>query len=428
MIKNFFNFEQHQTTYRTETIAGVTTFLTMAYIIFVNPAILSETGMDKTAVVVVTCLIAAVSTLMMAVFPKVPIALAPGMGLNAFFTYSLVIGHGITWQAALGIVFWAGLIFLILSLVGARRRIVQSIPPCMVSSIPAGIGLFLLFIGFQNLGLISSNPNTLVSFAGFTKESLIGVTGLFLIIFLMSRKIKGSILIGILFSTLLSAALGLIQVPDQWFTTDIDISPVAFQLDLTSALKWSLIGPIFALLYVDMFDTLGTLLACSQEARLVNKQGEIQSLGKMLNVDAVATMLSGVLGTSPTTSYVESATGIAEGGRTGFTSVVTGLLFLSALAIIPIISIVPAYATAPALIMVGVIMLKQIRNVDFSNFEDSVPAILTVAIMPLTFSISVGMAFGFLSWGLIKIFLGKFKAINWVVIIVILLSLLSLIK
>ena len=428
MIKDFFKFDQNQTSYRTETIAGVTTFLTMAYIIFVNPAILAETGMDKRALVVVTCLVASLSTLMMALIPRVPIALAPGMGLNAFFTYTLVVGHGITWQAALGIVFWAGLIFLILSLLGARKRIVESIPPCMVNSIPAGIGLFLLFIGFQNLGLIEAHPNTLVSFSGFSKESLIGVSGLFLIIFLMSRKIKGSILIGILFSTLLSAAMGLIQLPDQWLTTDLDISPVAFQLDLTSALKLSLIGPIFALLYVDMFDTLGTLLACSHEARLANKDGTIRGLGKMLNVDAIATMASGILGTSPTTSYVESATGIAEGGRTGFTSVVTGLLFLTALVIIPVISIVPAYATAPALIMVGVIMLRQIRNVDFSNYEDSVPAILTVAIMPLTFSISVGMAFGFLSWGLIKIFLGKFGAINWVVLVVILLSLLSLIK
>ena len=427
MIRKFFQFDQHQTTYRTEVVAGITTFLTMAYIIFVNPSILAEAGMDKTALVVVTCLIAAISTLMMALIPKVPIALAPGMGLNAFFTYSLVISHGISWEAALGIVFWAGLIFLVLSLIGARRKIVESIPPCMVSSIPAGIGLFLLFIGFQNMGLIAPHPNTLVTFGGFTTESLIGVFGLFLIVFLMSRRVKGAILLGILASTLLSAGFGLIDLPDQWITTDIDISPVAFKLDLTSALQWSLIGPIFALLYVDMFDTLGTLLACSHEARLVNKEGTIHSLGKMLNVDAIATMMSGILGTSPTTSYVESATGIAEGGRTGFTSVVTGLLFLSALLIIPIISIVPAYATAPALIMVGVLMLRQIRNVDFSSYEDSVPAILTMAVMPLTFSISVGMAFGFLSWGLIKIFLGKFRAINWVVLVVILLSLLSLI-
>ncbi len=428
MIKKFFKFDEHQTTYRTEVLAGVTTFLTMAYILFVNPVILAETGMDKKALVVATCLISSVSTLMMALFPRVPIALAPGMGLNAFFTYSLVVGHGIPWQAALGTVFWAGLIFLILSLVGARKRIVESIPPSMVSAIPAGIGLFLLFIGFQNLGLIQAHPNTLVSFRGFTTESLVGVVGLFLIVFLMGQKVKGAILIGILFSTLASAMLGLIQWPDQWITMDIDITPVAFQLDLTSALKLSLIGPIFALLYVDMFDTLGTLLACSHEARLVNKEGTIHSLGKMLNVDAVATMLSGILGTSPTTSYVESAAGIAEGGRTGFTSVVTGLLFLSALVITPIITVVPVYATAPALIMVGVIMLKQIRNVDFSSYEDSVPAILTAALMPLTFSISVGMAFGFISWGLIKIFLGKFRAINWVVLLVILLSLLSLIK
>ncbi|MCZ6520618.1 MAG: NCS2 family permease [Bacteroidetes bacterium] len=426
MLERFFRLQHFQTNVRTEALAGFTTFLTMGYIIFVNPSILEQTGMDKSALVAVTCLIAAFSTLLMALIPRVPIAMAPGMGMNAFFTYTLVLTYGISWQAALGIVFWAGCLFLLLSLVGARRKILQAIPPSLITAISVGIGLFLLFIGLQNMGIIVAHPATLVTMGEFSTTGLIGIAGLFLIIYLLIKNIKGAILVGIVFSTILSLVLGLVELPKEAISLNIDISPIFMQLDLFGALKLSLIGPIFALMYMDLFDTLGTLVACSHEANLVKKDGTINNLSKMLNVDAVATIGSGLLGSSPTTSFIESATGISEGGRTGLTSVVTGIFFLLALLFVPFIAVVPNYATAPALIVVGIFMIKQVVKIDFTHYEESIPAILTMIFMPLSFSISVGMSVGFISWCIIKILLGKFKEIGWVMAIVVLLSLISL--
>jgi len=427
MLEKFFQLRKHQTNPRTEFIAGLSTFLTMAYIIFVNPAILSETGMDREALVVVTCLIASISTIMMAMWPKVPIALAPGMGMNAFFAYSLVLHEGVSWEVGFGIVFLAGVIFLILSIFGAREKIIQSIPVSMIRAISAGIGLFLLFIGLQNLGIVKDHPSTLVTLGDFGPETGIGLAGLFLILFLFLRKVKGAILVGIIFAATLGGILGYVSWPEAWFTQKIDISPLFLKLDIAGAFKLSLLGPIFALLYMDLFDTVGTLVACSHEAGLAKKDGTIKSLKTMLTVDAIATMLSGIIGTSPTTSYIESATGIAEGGRTGLTSLVTGLFFLVALLFIPVISIVPVFATAPALIIVGVFMFKQVTHIPYGDYEESIPAILTLVTMPLTFSISTGMAFGFLTWGLMKVFAGKIAQVSLVMWIIIFLSLLSLI-
>ncbi|MEM8899352.1 MAG: NCS2 family permease [Bacteroidota bacterium] len=427
MISRYFQFESRRTNLRQEITAGITTFLTMAYIIFVNPSILSEAGMDRSALIVVTCLIAAISTILMGAIPNVPIAMAPGMGMNAFFTYTLVQTYGMSWQAALGIVFWAGSIFLILSLVGAREKILQAIPDSLVSAIAAGIGLFILFIGMKNMGLIVGNPATLLSLGTFTPEVILGIIGLFISIILLVQGIQGAILIGILVITILAMILGKVDLPTQVFSTDLSIAAISFQFDLWAALKWSLIGPIFALMFIDLFDTLGTLVACAHEAKLVEKDGKIKNLNKMLNIDAIATMLSGVLGSSPTTSYVESASGIAAGGKTGFTSVVTGALFLISLLFIPLIGVVPAYATAPALIIVGMMMLKSIKNIQFEAYEESFPALLTITTMVFSFQISTGLAIGFLSWGIIKLFLLKVKEISWVMWIIMALSALSLI-
>ncbi|MEM7370040.1 MAG: NCS2 family permease [Bacteroidota bacterium] len=427
MLERYFEFSKRKTTLRTELLAGLTTFMTMSYIMFVNPAILSEAGMDKSALVVTTCLIAAISSVMMGLIGKVPIALAPGMGLNAFFAYTLVLTQEISWQIALGMVFWAGVLFLLLSLVGGRERLMRAIPSSLVAAIGAGIGFFLLFIGFKNLGLVTADPATLVTLGEFTDEVLIGLFGLFLTILLMVKKVRGALFIGIISSTLLAIITSKVSMPASWFSFDFDISPVAFQLDIFGALSLAYIGPIFALMFVDMFDTVGTMVACAHEAKLVKKDGRIERAREMLAVDAFATLLSGVLGTSPTTSYVESASGIAAGGRSGFTAVVTGSLFLLGLLFIPLIGIVPPYATAPALIVVGILMLAQIQRINFQKYDDAFPAVLTIATMVFTFQISTGIAIGFLSWGLIRIFLLRTNEVHWIVYLVMVLSLLSLI-
>ena len=427
MISRFFELPQHQTSIRQEIIGGLTTFLTMAYIIIVNPSVLSETGMDQSALVVITCLVAGLSTILMGLVPKVPIAMAPGMGLNAFFAYSIVLGDGISWQIALGMVFWAGILFLIMSIFGAREKIVAAIPSTLVTAISVGIGLFILFIGVKNMGLIVDHPAKLVTLGTFTPEVLIGLFGLFLTITLFLRGINAAILIGIVVATLLGFAFGLVELPAAGMAFNLDISPVAFQLDIMGALEIGFIGTIFALFYTDLFDTLGTLMACTKEAGLVQKDGQIKNFKKMLGVDAIATLMSGVLGTSPTTSYIESGTGIAAGGRSGLTAVVTGLLFLLAILFTPLIAIVPAYATAPALIMVGFMMVRQTAQIPWADYEEAIPAILTFMLMPLSFSIATGLACGFLSWTIIKIMMGKFSEISWVMYIIALLSLASLV-
>ncbi len=426
MISRFFALSQHQTSIRQEIIGGLTTFLTMAYIIIVNPSVLSETGMDQSALVIITCLVAGFSTIMMGLIPKVPIAMAPGMGLNAFFAYSIVLGDGVPWQTALGMVFWAGILFLVMSIFGAREKIVAAIPKTLITAISVGIGLFILFIGVKNMGLIVDHPAKLVTLGAFTPEVLIGLFGLFLTIALFLRGINAAILIGITVATILGFVFGLVELPSKGMEFNFDISPVAFQLDIMGALQIGFIGTIFALFYTDLFDTIGTLMACTKEAGLVQADGKIKNFKKMLGVDAIATLMSGVFGTSPTTSYIESGTGIAAGGKTGLTAVVTGVLFLLAILFTPLIALVPAYATAPALIMVGFMMIRQTAEIPWSDYEEAIPAILTFMLMPLSFSIATGLACGFLSWTIIKIMMGKFSEISLVMYIIAALSLVSL--
>ncbi len=426
MISRFFALSQYNTSVRQELIGGLTTFLTMAYIIIVNPSVLSETGMDKSALVIITCLVAGLSTILMGLIPKVPIAMAPGMGLNAFFAYSIVLGDGVPWQTALGMVFWAGILFLVMSIFGAREKIVAAIPKTLITAISVGIGLFILFIGVKNMGLIVDHPAKLVTLGAFTPEVLIGLFGLFLTITLFLRGINAAILIGITVATVLGFVFGLIELPSKGMEFNFDISPVAFQLDIMGALEIGFIGTIFALFYTDLFDTIGTLMACTKEADLVQKDGKIKNFKKMLGVDAIATLMSGLFGTSPTTSYIESGTGIAAGGRTGLTAVVTGSLFLLAILFTPLIALVPAYATAPALIMVGFMMIRQTAEIPWSDYEETIPAILTFMLMPLSFSIATGLACGFLSWTIIKMMMGKFSEISWAMYIIAALSLVSL--
>ncbi len=435
MSSGFFGFREKHTSVRVEVIAGITTFLTMAYIIFVNPSILSLEGiaaegiekMDKQALIGVTCIVSAIATIIVGLFAKAPIAMAPGMGLNAFFAYTLVLGEKVPWETALGVVFLSGLLFLILTLIGLRRKLVEAIPPSLISGISVGIGLFITFIGLKNLGVIVQGTEaTLVQAGELSGTVLIGLCGLIVMAFLEMKKVKGSLLIGIIFATALAAAFGYIHRPEQWISMNLDIRAVAFHLDILGALKWSLFGSIFTLMFIDMFDSVGTLVACCHQANMVDEENHIRGLDRLLGIDALATMIGAVLGTSTTTAYLESAAGIEQGGRTGLTSIVTGIMFLLALLFVPIVGIVPGYATAPALIMVGLFMAKEVKRIDFANMEEAFPAFIIMVMIALSYSISTGLAFGFISFAVIKIVAGKLKDIKPAMWIIAILSVLFL--
>lgn len=409
-----------------EISAGITTFLTMSYILFVNPQILSDAGMDFDAVITATALAACFGTLLMAFWVKAPMAMAPGMGLNAFFAYTLVIGEGVTWETALGVVFISGAAFLILTIWGVREKIVKSIPLTLRLAIPSGIGLFIALIGFQNMGLIVSNESTMISLGSFTQEVILGLCGLLLIIILESKEVKGSILMGIMAVTAVALLIDLISWDGQFMSAPPSPAPVAFQLDIMSAFSWGLIGAIFSFMFVDLFDSVGTMVACSYEAGMVRKDGTIEKIDKMLEADAAATVFGSLIGTSTTTTFIESAAGIEAGGRSGFTSLITALLFIVALFFTPLIALVPVYATAPALIVVGIFMFKNIRKIPLEKFTDIVPVFLTVVLMPLTYSISLGLTFGILSWVILKAVSGEFSKISGVMWIVAVLSAINL--
>jgi len=408
----FFKLDEHDTTVRKEVVGGVTTFLTMAYILFVNPNILGATGMDKGALITVTALASCFGTLLVGLWVNVPFAMAPGMGLNAFFAFTLVLGNKVSWQTALGVVFLSGVFFLILTLCGIRERIVNAIPLSLRLAVAAGIGVFITFIGLQNLGLVVDNPATLIGLGPFTKPVLLGLAGLALTTALEVRRVPGSILTGILVTTVLGVAFDVVPMPTAIFSAPPSIAPIALKLDIVGALKWSLFGTIFSFMFVDLFDSIGTIVACSYEARLVKEDGRIPGVKQMLGADAIATAVGALLGTSTTTTYIESGSGIAAGARTGLASVVTALLFLAALVFTPIIGAVPGFATAPALIIVGIYMFKSITGIDFSDFEIAVPAFLTIVMMPLSYSISTGLQFGFLSYIVIAVANGKSRKVH----------------
>jgi AGZA family xanthine/uracil permease-like MFS transporter len=402
----------------TEVVAGVTTFLTMAYIIFVNANILSSTGMDKTALVAVTCMVSGVSTILTGLLANAPIAMAPGMGLNAFFAYTLVLNQGVPWTIALGIVFISGFVFLILTWVGFRKKLVEAIPHDLLNAIAVGIGIFIAFIGLQNMGLVINNDVTLVTAGPLKQSVLVGLAGLIIMIALEIKKIKGSLLIGIFVSTLLSVIVGDTALPKQVVSFDIHIAPVFLKIDIPGALKISFIASVFTLMFMDLFDSIGSLLGLAQEARMMDKDGKIPKLDRLLSLDALASMFGAVCGTSTTTTYIESASGIESGGRTGLTSIVTGGLFILALIFVPALTIVPSCATAPALIMVGFFMMKNILKIDFKNPGIGFPSFLIIIMIALSYSISTGLAFGFLSYTLLKLFQGKIREINitlWII-------------
>ncbi len=397
MLERIFKLQDHDTTVSRETAAGITTFLTMAYIIFVNPNILGSAGMDKGAVITATILAAAFGTLLAGLWANVPFAMAPGMGLNAFFAYSLVLGHQVSWQTALGVVFISGVAFLALTFLGVRKYIVAAIPVNLRLAIASGIGLFITFIGLRNLGLIVDDPATLVTLGPLNAPVLLGLTGLFVIIVLEIRGIRGSILLGILVTTLLGMTFGQVGLPEAVMSSPPSLAPVLLKMDLGGAFQWGMWGAIFSFMFVDLFDSVGTIVACSYEAGLVADDGSIAKLDRVLEADAISTIAGALLGTSTTTTYIESGAGIAAGARTGLANVVTAGMFLAALLFTPLIGMVPAFATAPALIVVGVFMFRNVALIDFRSFENGAPAFLTIILMPLTSSISMGLAFGFVT-------------------------------
>jgi AGZA family xanthine/uracil permease-like MFS transporter len=426
MLSEHFKLERRKTSIRIEIIAGLTTFLTMAYIIAVNPAILGATGMDKKALIAVTCIMSGGASLAVGLLANAPIAMAPGLGLNSIFAY-LVVSEKMDWPTALGVVFIAGCFFLILTGLGLRRRIVEAIPTSLISAIGVGIGLFITFIGLQDLGLIVNNDATLVGAGPLSSNVLIGILGLLVMVYLEIKKVPGSLLVGIIVATITALIFGRIELPEQYFSSNLDISPIAFKLNIIGALKWGFFGSIFTFMFIDMFDSIGTLVACCYKAKMADKEGRIRGLDKLLSIDAVATMAGAVLGTSPTTAFAESASGIEQGGRTGLTSLIVGILFLLALLFVPIVEVVPKYATSPALIMVGLFMAREVKRIDFANLEEAFPSFIIMVMIALSYSISTGLAFGFVSFTLIKIVLGKVREIKPAMWIIALLSVLFLI-
>jgi adenine/guanine/hypoxanthine permease len=409
MLERTFQLSAHGTTVKTELLAGLTTFLTMAYIIFVNPDILSAAGMPRDAVFVATCLAAALGSAIMGLYANYPIALAPGMGLNAYFAFAVVKGMGVSWQVALGAVFISGLLFIVVSLFRVREAIVNAIPRSLKFAISAGIGLFLAIIGLKNAGLIAAHPATFVTLGDLHQPGpVLAVLGFFLIVALEQRKVPGAIIIGILAVTVAAVATGLTPFGGI-VATPPSIMPTLMQMDIAGALNMGLVTVILTFFMVELFDASGTLIGVAHRAGLLDKDGKLPRLKRALLADSTAIAAGAVLGTSSTTAYIESAAGTSVGGRTGLTAVTVAVLFVAALIFAPLAGTVPAFATAPALCYVAVLMLRGLAEIAWDDLTESAPAVVTAITMPFTFSIAHGIAFGFISYAAIKLLAGRVK-------------------
>ncbi|QDQ28552.1 NCS2 family permease [Chitinimonas arctica] len=418
MLEALFKLREHGTDVKTEVIAGITTFLTMAYIIIVNPAILSETGMDFHAVFVATCIAAALGSAVMGLVANYPIALAPGMGLNAYFTFSVVKGMGVSWQVALGAVFLSGVIFLVVSLFKVREAIVNAIPHSLKLSISAGVGMFLAIIALKNAGVVVAHPATLVTLGNMhDPKVLLAILGFLLIVALEYRRVTGGVIIGILTVTVLAILSGL-QTFNGVFSAPPSITPTLMQMDLQGAMSAGLLGVVFVFFFVDLFDTTGTLIGVSHRAGLLDRDGKLPRLKRALLADSTAIVAGAALGTSSCTAYIESAAGTAVGGRTGLTAVVVAILFLAALFLSPLASAVPAYATAPALCYVAVLMARGLAEINWDDLTEAAPAVITALAMPFTFSIADGIAFGFISYTGLKLLSGRFRDLTPAVVVI----------
>ena len=416
-LEHYFEFKALETNWRTEILAGFTTFVTMAYIVFVNPSILHETGMPLAAVTAATCISAAVGSLLMGAFAKYPIALAPGMGLNAYFTYVVVKGMGVPWQAALGAVFVSGIAFFVLTLLGVRQLIISAIPFELYSAVAAGVGLFIALIGFRNSGIIVPSPSTTVTLGNLrAPATALAVFGLLLIGALLAWRVRAAMVIGILATTAIGLVIGVARWSPHPYVLG-DLSATAGKLDLRATLRFGFLEIVFVFLFIDLFDNIGTLLAVGKKAGLFDHAHQIPRVNRILLSDATATVVGSLTGTSTVVSYIESAAGVAAGGRSGVTAIVTGLLFVAALFVAPLVGAIPDAATAPALIVVGSLMMTVVRDIDWQDPEIAIPAFLTMFAIPLTFSIANGLAFGFTAYTVLKLARGKFREVNWLVYI-----------
>ncbi len=417
MLERLFKLSENKTSFRTEVLAGVTTFLTMCYIIIVNPMILSETGMDHGAVFVATCLAAAIGCLVMGLVANYPIALAPGMGLNAYFTYSVCMGMGVPWQTALAAVFVSGLVFIAISMFKIREAIVNAIPMSLKFAIGGGIGLFLALIALKNSGIIVDKPATLVGLGDLKQPTvLLTLLGFLMIVVMHHFKVRGAIIISILVITAIATAMGLNEFKGVVGAIP-SIAPTFLQMDFEGLFTASLVGVIFVFFLVDLFDSTGTLVGVAHRAGLL-KDGKLPRLKKALFADSTAIVAGAALGTSSTTPYIESSAGVAAGGRTGLTAVVVGVLFVLCLFLAPLAQSVPGFATAPALLFVGVLMIQGIVHIEWDDITEAVPAFLTIVCMPFTYSIADGIAMGFISYALIKLLTGQAKTVPYMVWIV----------
>lgn len=424
-MDKFFKLKEHGTNVSTELLAGLTTFMTMAYILAVNPNILSATGMDRGALFTATALAAIIGTVCMALFANYPFALAPGMGLNAYFAYTVVLEMGYSWQIALTAVFVEGVIFILLTAVNVREALFNAIPMNLKYAVSAGIGLFIAFIGFQGAGIVVDGA-TLVTVGNLTAApAVIAMVGLIIMSILIIKKVKGSILIGILITWILTMLAELVgfyvpnpdanlfsSIPGMIIDAPPAVGSIAMKLDFSELLTLDFLIVVFAFLFVDLFDTLGTLIGVSSKAGFLDKEGKLPRAKQALFADAIATTAGAMLGTSTTTTYIESASGVTDGGRTGLTSITTAILFALALFFSPIFLAIPAFATAPALIIVGFYMMDSVTKITFSDYSEAIPAFLTLIVMPITYSISEGIVFGFVSYVLINLFTGNAKKLN----------------
>lgn len=414
-LEQYFEFRRLGANWRTETLAGATTFATMAYIVLVNPSVLRDAGMPFQAVVAATCFCAAFGSILMGAVARYPVALAPGMGLNAYFAYTVVKGLGVSWQTALGAVFLSGIAFLVLTLAGVRQLIVEAIPTELYAAVAAGIGLFIALIGLRNAGIVVASPATLVTLGNLRdKNTALAIFGLALTSALMAWGMRAAMLLGIAGTTLAGAILGLVKWTPAMYRVS-DIMATAGKLDVRGALHIGLLEIVFVFLFVDLFDNLGTLVGVGKKAGLFDEANRIPRLPRILMCDAVATIAGSLAGTSTVTSYIESAAGVAAGGRTGVTAIVTGLLFIVALFVAPLVGAVPTAATAPALILVGALMMSHAAEIRWNDPALAIPAFLTMLTIPLTFSIATGLSFGFTSFALLKLVRGEFRKKDWIV-------------
>lgn len=429
-LTKYFNLKEHGTTVRTEILAGITTFMTMAYILAVNPDILSAAGMDKGAVFTATALASLIATLVMALYAKLPFALAPGMGLNAFFAFTVVLGMGHSWQFALTAILLEGLIFIALTAFNIREMIVNSIPNNMKHAISVGIGLFIAFIGLKNAGIIVSSPATFVTLGDLTNATdnpgaIVALLSLVITGALLALRVKGALLIGILVGTVIGFFFGVTKLPSTMEVMPPSLSPIFMKFEWTQIMSFDMLIVVFTFLFVDMFDTVGTLIGVSSKANMLDKEGRVPRVKQALMADAIGTTAGAILGTSTVTTYVESAAGVSEGGRSGLTALTVAVLFLFALFLSPLFLMIPGAATAPALILVGAMMMTPIKNIEFDDFTESIPVFLTIVMMPLTYSISEGILFGVLSYVILKLLTGKLKDITIVTAILAILFLLK---